>query len=1061
MFKGFASVYRLPSAAAAAAALAIFLLVPGEARAQQADAAIFVGTVTDPSDGALPGSVVIATNVATGVTTTAVSNERGQYRTPPVRPGTYEISVELDGFKRFVERGVLVNIGDVRTVNVTLQVGDLSDSVTVEGVAPVLSSGDSTVGTVITATQIEALPLNGRDYLQLATLTPGTGPTSGEGVVIGGQSGSNVAFLLDGQDNNSQQISTGHSGQKEVVKPSIDSIAEFKVVTNSYAAEYGRSSSGVVSVSLKAGSNRIRGAAYEFFRDDRFDSKNYFSNTKPDLNRHQFGGALGGPIIANRTFFFVDFEQGVRRSEETNVSTLPSASVRGGVFPATIRDPLNGGQPFPNNTIPASRLDPVAQNILQYIPLPQTDAATNNFVHNSRNDQRTLRWTARVDHVVNAHHNFYVRFSNQTTDNKPTSALPPDATGNFVTGGARDLSINRAFVAVYNAVWTPNVISSVRVGWNKTNWDEAVPSQALRGAGIPGVDNTQPIFGQISITGFRSLGVTNVPNDDDSTNKQISGDVTWTTGAHTFKAGGQAYQLAIDFYSSQRSAGTFTIDGTYTGNGFADFLLGYVRSATLSKWAILNFRTPYTHFFVQDDWRVGRRLTLNLGLRYELNPPPVDENDAIANFDLDTDPENPRIVLPYEDRTGRAARALVDVNYKLFAPRVGFAYSLPGDLTVLRGGAGVFYGNMITVGGMQSLEINPPNHVRVSRTTDPAVPSLFLKDGFAADALDPKFARDVQLNSWDRSNKHPTSYQWNFNVQRQLPGRVVLEVGYTGNRLVNDWWQFDANWAPPGPGNVSTRRRFPTAVVPGTEDVFTLSNVTRNSKIGWSQQHALSTKVEKRYAGGLSLLATYTYSRTRGLNSGYQDPLNLDAEIGPTSNDRPHYFVGSGLYELPFGHRQKFGSHWNRIVDGILGGWAVSPIVTAVSGSPLNVTVNGNPSNSTGTDRPNLVGDPHVDAPTVDRWFNTEAFERNAPFTFGNTPRNFLSGPGRFNVAITIRKSFRVNERVTADLRFESFNVLNTVNWGNPNTLLGNQNFGRISSAGTARNNQIALKLNW
>lgn len=1063
MLKALVRVNRLSCAVAAAVALPIFLLAPAEADGQQADAAIFVGTIVDLSDGALPGATVTVTNVATGVTTTAHANERGQYRTPPVRPGTYEVSIELSGFKRFVQRNVLVTIGDVRNVDARLEVGQLTEAVTVTGAPPALA-GEATVGTVLTDKLIEALPLNGRDYLGLALLAPGTGPTSGEGVVIGGQSGSNVAFLLDGQDNNSQQMSTGHAGQKEVIKPSIDSIAEFKVVTNAFSAEYGRSSSGVVSVSLKGGSNRFHGAAYEFYRDDRFDSLGRLSTSKPDLNQHQYGGAFGGPIVANRTFFFGDFEQTLRWSESTSVSTLPTADLRRGIFPAStiIRDPLNGGQPFPNSIIPANRLDPVAQLILSHVPLPQTDAATRNFTANTRNDRQSLKWTGRIDHVINPHHNFYLRFANQTDDDKPNSSLPQDSAGNYVTGGARDLSRNRAFVAVYNGVLSPNLIVSTRLGWNKTNWDEAVPEQPLRGAGIPGVDNTQPIFGQMSITGYTSLGVTNIPNDDDSTNKQISADLTWTHKQHTIKAGTQAYWLATDFHSSQRSAGIFTFNNNFTGNGLASFLLGYASSANLSKWAILNNRAPYSHFYVQDDWRVSRRLTLNLGLRYELNLPPVDEHDAIANFDLDTDPDHPRIVLPNEDRTGRNGRSLVDANYKQFAPRVGFAYNLPGERTVLRGGAGVFYGNMITVGGMQSLEINPPNHVRISRSSDPNTPQIFLKDGFADNALDPKFAQDVQLNSWDRSRKWPTSYQWNANVQRELPGHIVAEVGYTGNRLVNDWWQYDANWAPPGPGAVNQRRRFKTASVPGSDDVFTLSSVTRNAKIGWSQQHALQTRFEKRYANGFSLLASYTYARTRGLNSGYQDPLNLDAEIGPTSNDRPHYFVGSGVVLLPFGNGRRWGRDWNRLLDAIGGGWTLSPIVTAVSGSPLNVTTSSSVSNSSGTDRPNLIGDPVLAHPTNDRWFNTDAFALPAQYTFGNAPRNLLRGPGRFNLDLALRKSFRLKSGVTAEVRWESFNITNHVNWGNPNTSFGSAAFGTISStSGSPRQNQFAVKFNW
>ena len=535
--------------------------------------------------------------------------------------------MQLDGFRTFVQRGVVLNIGDVRNLDVTLEIGSLAETITVEATPPPLNTSDSTVGTVITNEQIAALPLNGRDYLQLASLSAGTGPATSQGVIIGGQSGSAVAFLLDGHDNNSQQISTSHSGQKEIVKPSIDAIQEFKVVTNSYSAEYGRSSSGVVSVSLKSGTNSLNGSLYEFFRDDSLNATNYFATTKPADTRHQFGGAVGLPIVRNKTFFFGDAETGRIRREATTLSTLPSASARSGQFSRSIIDPLTR-QPFAGNAIPASRMDPAALRILGYVPLPQTGATTNNFIYNSPSDQDQQTWDVRIDQVFNGNHNAYVRVSSQRLENKPNSPLPPDSNGNYVVSGASDVSNNKSIAVVHNAVWSGSVIGSVRVGYNNIDWDEVVPPQDLRGVGIPGVDSSNPGFSQIAITGYRTLGVSNVPNADDSTNLQISGDISLTKGAHTIKTGVQHYQLGIDFLSSQRSSGIFNFNGQYTGDPFADFLLGYGSSSSLSKYAKLNFRSPYTHVFVQDDWRTTERLTLNLGLRYELNYPSVDVNDA-------------------------------------------------------------------------------------------------------------------------------------------------------------------------------------------------------------------------------------------------------------------------------------------------------------------------------------------------------------------------------------------------------------------------------------------------
>jgi hypothetical protein len=1034
------------------------LLSGGTIAAQQGDTAVVVGIITDTDQAPVPGASVTVTNQATSVATTVVTNERGQYRTPPLRIGVYDVAAELPGFKRYERRGVPLSIGDVRNVDATLTIGDLQESITVEGTVPVLNTSDSTVGTVITNEHITALPLNGRNYLQLASLSAGTGPQTNVGISIGGQAGSQVAFLLDGQDNNKQTILPTHGGQKEVIRPSVDAIQEFKVVTNGYAAEYGRSSSGVISVSLKGGSNELHGGGFEFFRDDTFDARNYFATSKPDFNRHQFGSFLGGPIIRNRTFFFGDFERGRIKRSTTTVSTLPIASARAGQFARSLRDPLTG-LPFPGNVIPADRFDPVARRILDYVPQSQTDAATNNFVYNTPNDEDTLSWDFRIDHVLSPSQNFFVRYSSQKRDTLPTSALPTDGAGNYVTGGQRDLLESSSVVGVYNRTWSSSLISSIRVGRNAADYSLVVPPQPLTGIGIPGVDSSQPVFSQINITGYRTLGVSNIPNYSLSRTTQASGDVTWSRDAHTFKTGVQAYWLQTIFRSSQRSGGIFSFNGQYTGDAFADFLLGYASSANISKWALLDLVAPYTHFFVQDDWRLSPRLTLNLGVRYEVNLPALDRGDDIANFDLDTDPANPRIVLAGAEGSGWASRALVDVNRRLLAPRLGLAYSLPGEQTVIRAGAGVFYSNIVTAGGMQSLEINPPNHVRVNLATDRnAVPTILLNQGFAPGALNPGSASDVNLVSHDRSDRIPTAYQWNVNVQRELPGRILVEAGYTFNRLENMWREIDGNPALPGPGNVNRRRAIQTATDPVSGDTFTLANITRIQKDGWSRYHALQTKVERRYGNGISLLGAYTWSRAVGLENFFQNPNDVAAEVGPMSTDRPHRFVASGVYEFPFGRDRRYGTNWGGLADAVLGGWALSPILTMSSGDPLDLTVNGNPSNSSGTDRPNVVGDWHLEDPTVQRWFNTDAFVANAPFTYGNATRNLLRGPGSVNVDVALRKAFRVSDRVTAELRFESFNATNRTNFGNPNTQVGNPSFGVISTAGTARNQQVAVK---
>jgi hypothetical protein len=563
------------------------------------------------------------------------------------------------------------------------------------------------------------------------------------------------------------------------------------------------------------------------------------------------------------------------------------------------------------------------------------------------------------------------------------------------------------------------------------------------------------------ITGYTNLGITNIPNADASQNRQLAGDLSWAKGAHNVKFGVQTYWLQTNFLSSQRTSGIFNFNGQFTKSPFADFLLGEASSASLSNWSYLELRIPYTHFFVQDDWRVSRRLTLNVGLRYELSPPALQKNDTIANFDMDTNPGHPVLVLAGADGRGRASRALQGVDNRQFAPRFGFAYCLPNNKTVVRGGYGIFYSNFITLGGQQSMEVNPPNNVRVSPSTDPTKPSIFLSQGFAPNSLSVANATNVELISYDRSGVPPTSQQWNVDIQRELPGGVLIEAGYYGNHFDHNWRQIDGNPAPPGPGNVNARRLYQTALVPNTSYTITLADVVRIQKDGYSRYNGLQIKAEKRYAQGLTFIASYAWSKTMSLGdtSGVQNPLDWRAERAASSQDMTQHLVASAVYRLPFGKGAPHGANSNRIAETVFGGWSVGPIATVDTGTPLNLSVNGTPSNSGQVDRPNVVADWHLSDPTVKEWFNTAAFAKNAPFTYGNAGRNIIRGPGLFNLDLSAHKVFHVTEKVTAQLRLESFNSTNTPALGNPNTQVGNQSFGQISSAGSPRDNQIGLKV--
>ncbi|MGA2880744.1 MAG: carboxypeptidase-like regulatory domain-containing protein [Bryobacteraceae bacterium] len=544
---------------------------------QQVENAVVVGSVFDPTHAAVSDATVTLTHLATDSKVEVRTDDKGEYRTPPLRIGAYSISIAADGFKRFNQRGVVLDIGDVRQVDAMLEVGQVSDSVNVEASAPLLQTSDATVGTVIGNQQITNLPLNGRDYLQLAALSSGTIPSTTiasngaqVGVSIGGQAGTAAAFLLDGLDNNTQTIFPDHGNQKEVIKPSIDAIQEFKVVTNLYSAEYGRTSSGVVSVTLKSGSNEIHGVGYEFLRNEALDAKNFFATEKSPFKRNQFGTAIGGPIIKNKLFIFGDFEIGRIRESATEVDTVPTLAERNGIFPTTIYNPATYNAAtktrtaFAGNQIPASLWDPVAAKVLSFYPLPTTSGATNNYVYASPENQDPRHWDVRGDEILSEKQNLFFRYSSQTQDYGTVVAFPAISGVGF-TGAAGASEIDsHGFGAGYNLVISPTLVASLRAGWNYLLMDQYYGSKTNLSSvvGIPGVDQNNPGLANLTLTGFTPLGVSNTPNYSGSQDRQLSGDLTWSHGTHNIKFGVQQYWLQTNFLSSQQIGGIFNSPGS-------------------------------------------------------------------------------------------------------------------------------------------------------------------------------------------------------------------------------------------------------------------------------------------------------------------------------------------------------------------------------------------------------------------------------------------------------------------------------------------------------------------
>jgi hypothetical protein len=1063
----------------------------------QVNTARIIGTIKDAAGAVVPGAKVAIVNTQTNRTFETVSRDDGTYESVPLPIGDYRVTAEQEGFRRSVREGIVLQIQQTVVVDLTLEVGQLAQEVSITAAAPLLSTTEATQGQVIDNKKIVDLPLNGRDYIQLALLSAGANQ-SAPGARTGGFSGSGMRstqnnYLMDGVDNNNAQIA--HQGrQGEAVKPNVDAIQEFKVMTNAFSAEYSRATGAVVSVSLKSGTNSLHGTAYEFLRNEKFDAKNFFdlpNEPRVPFKRNQFGFSLGGSIRKDKTFFFGDYEWMKIRESRTVNNTIPTPQMVAGDFSAVlpgtrIFDPLTYNAAtrtravFPNNIIPEARFDPIGRRVLSFYPAPNKPGLTQNFLFNPADPSNRDRWDIKIDHSFNAKNNISGRYSYQIDDEPASPGLPEPAWG--ASGDARDFT-TRGHNAMlgYNRIFSPTLVLSSKLAWNAilTRADPPVDRSINAELGLQGVDVTTPGMAPFNVTGYTAVGIgSTTPNNADSQTRQALADLTWIRGRHTVKTGLNLSWLQAHLSNPNQALGVFSFDGGFTretitlreGNPVADLLLGFPFQAALSTVSYMNQRAPWYGFYVQDEWRVSSRLTLSLGLRYDLRLPWVETRNLWANFDIDTNPEQAALVLAQDG--SRESRALMRPDKNDWAPRFGFAYRAGGS-TVLRGGYGVYYSQYEGMGGAQYIQTNPPFQYRAQIDTDRITPTLRLREGIPAGTVSPQNARNIGTSSNQRDMRNGYSQQWNFNVQRELPGHVLFEIGYFGNKANKLMRRTEGNWALPGPGNVNSRRRYRSVVVPGTNvAIGPLANTFRHEATANANFHSLQTKVEKRLSHGLSLLASYMWSKAisdgRGesgaggaSNSIPQDPLNLGAERSLADEHRAHRFVLSYTYDLPFGRGNIFGATWNGFADALFGGWSIGGITTLSSGRVVNLSVRGNPANTGGPNRPNVVGDWRLDEGerSIDRWFNTAAFVPNPQFTYGNAGRNLLIGPGEVNFDLAVFKTFAIRESLRLQFRAEAFNAMNTPQFGVPNAEVGNPELGIIESADRPRNLQFGLKL--
>ena len=1105
----------------------------------QTETARLQGTVTDPSGGVLTGATVTVTNRDTGRVSTAQSNDSGYYVISALPAGFYRLEVAQPGFEK-VSRDFELQVSQIALVDLQLSVGSATQTVTVTEGSPVIDAVDSQLGAVIEGRQITDLPQNGRNFTQLATLEPGVNRGSPTGAATGTQNNTETFrysesggaslvvnglppqannFIFDGIDNNETLVNT------VIFFTNEDALQEFRVITNIAPAEFGRAGGGVVSSTLKSGTNAIHGSAYWFHRDESLDSKFFFdSGTKPVLARNQFGGTLGGPVVKDHLFFFLDY-QGLRLNQPqgSGVGTVPTALMRTGNFsellcggaatcpsttggfttPVAIIDPTTG-LPFMGNMIPTTRQNKVGLAYLNAFPQPNCSPAQearcgtiyNNYVNASNLHEDWNDFDVRGDYIFSTSDQIFARFSWGKDDNVEAPFLTTLPSG-FGTGTTFNHP-NGASIG-WTHVFTPSLLNEMHLGYVRTTYGYTPPfatTPICTNLGIPNCNNSPNLGGIALIGGFNTqieytgdYGPYLVPQ----TSYDWNDAATWTKGAHTFKAGASIIRRQLNLYRPITGKGYFFLCGngganSATGYEVSDLLAGFVCSYQDGvPFGTIGTRSWEDGIFAQDDWRITKKLTLNLGLRWDLYTAPVEIDNRQANFDITTG----ALLVAGQ---GGASRALVNNHYGNFGPRLGFAYQLGSDgKTVVRGGVGVFY--FVDRGGISNqLGQNPPfsgsatyqytNGYRIALSgslpcspsctqaqldsTTATAPLPTGADAFAS--LNLSAPANISVIAQLPNNGTPRVTEWNLQIQRQVGNNMSVSVAYVGDHGDNLPGYYDSN-----------QYMFGEAFsAPGSRLYPALGSISTYNTFGHSNFNSLQAQFERRLTRGLQVTASYTYEKATDNSCGAfdcqgpQDFRDLKLENGLSNLDLPYRFVLSSIYELPFGRGKTFGSQWSRPMELLLGGWQFNGIYTLQSGMPFNLNVGGN-------ERPDLVGTPSVNPGNIATYINTAAFAPPPATLYadgsvnfdraGTAGRNILIGPGYSNLDFSLIKNFHVTERVNATFRVQFYNITNTPHFGQPNGQLGtynstgvfntNSQFGLINSVlpFSNREGELALRI--
>lgn len=1080
----------------------------------QSDTASLSGAVTDSGAAAIVGAKIALRNVATHNQRTALSDIQGLYRFSLLIPGTYEITIDSPGMKQFHNPELVLNVAQAGRLDIRMEVGSNLEIMEVRTPQLLLNAETAAQGTVIGEEKIMSLPLNGRQFLQLALLVPGANSGgravqqnlnrqgSIGGLSVSGGRTNNTAFLLDGGINLDPDYNSLN------YSPSIDAIAEFQVQTGIFPAEFGRASGGQINVVTKSGANAFHGSAYEFLRNNALDARpfNLPVPTLPEYRRNQFGATVGGPIKRNKAFWFFSYEGLRLRQAGAGLTTVsvPTALQLNGTFSATkggIFDPdtLQGGvrSPFPGNVIPAQRINPLALAAAKALPLPNLGIST--FVNaNGLLKQTNDNYSGRVDYLVTSSLNLFARYSMADED----AIIPATVSGRDNVNNVRPQNV----VAGATKTLRPNLVTEMRVAFNRFRQVNGLPELDFN---LGSATTHLPQFlvsgyptmgGAGSFTGTTAGGIVLVRDNT----YQLYDNFLWEHGRHAVKFGGEAVQVQYNRYEAPNSLANFQFTNGFTtrtastdgtGDALASFFLALpaVSNRSVGPSRIDGRQWMYSAF-IQDDFRILPKLTLNFGLRYELAPPVYDARQQMASIDYSNVPSPQSIFASgktafYKPQLficgqGNTPKGCAHTDFNNFAPRVGVVWSATPK-TVIRSGAGVYYAAS-DFNPLFRLAAGLPDNLIQTLTSNNFVPQFRGFDIFGPPVVGPT---QIQQAGIDINQRTSYSLQWTFTIQRELPGKVVVEAGYMASLGLKLEQNVQPNNAQPGLGAIDPRRPYIALdFAPGTTFPSYVNVVGTSVPVGFinylphsaqSNYHALNVRVEKPFRNGLSWLAAYTFSKAitnapqfrnaggvnGSENSPAQDAYNLRAERGLAAFDTRQRLVNTVVYQLPFGRSQKYLRYG--VGSKVLGGWEISGIVTAQTGFPYTINLRGDTAGvGAGTGgifvRPIAVPGTTYQLPgnqmSTARYFNTAAFTAPATGTLGNVGRNTLIGPGLFNADAVLVRHFRIKERMDLQFRAEFFNTLNHSNYTLVGRILNDPTFGQVLSQADPRELQFGFK---